>query len=318
MCFRKNTGKIILALHPIPFEFLQEDLTHRERAGLANKIDADIRSAKSNTLQVAVSFALEESIKRICRLGVTKKAKKGDATSSKPSTPSQSEPVEERRVLDGKKAGALGSPTSATSSKSSAPSQATPVKTKVVDENKASAIDTLISVPPSAAGPSKKIQPKSVGKSNVLEGSKASAINISTVLLKPTHGPSNNDQSDTLQVEGRHGLCTRGGSSTTTLEAYLYRYDTFTRLAKIAAGPYHKTHIKGPKASHSRRVSFSPNVRYEGYDEDSPLNAFRAAAKSKALSDNGPVANATFTSDILPSLYDRPDPFKLIPREQLN
>ncbi|KAI4949392.1 hypothetical protein J4E91_005131 [Alternaria rosae] len=317
MCFRKNSGKIIVALNPIPFEFLQEDLVHQEQAELATKIDANIRSAKPNHPQAAVSFALEESIKRICRLDITKKAKKGDATSGKPSMSSQPELVEKRSVLNRKKAGALGSSTSVTSSKPYAPSQAMPVRIKMLDENKTVAIDTLTSVPPPAAGPSKNTQPKSVERSNVLEGSKASAINKSSVVLDTTHGPSQNDQSDTLPVEGCHGLCARGGPPTTTLEACLYRHDTFTRLAKIAADPYHKTLIQGPEASHSRRVSFSPNVKYGGYDEDSPPSASRAAAKSKVPSDNGPGGNSLPEPGILQSLYDVPDALNSIPKERL-
>jgi hypothetical protein len=66
----KSSGRIILALHPIPSEFLQ-DMAHRERVDLANTIDRAIRVAKPNTPQTAVTFALE-TIKRILRLGVNK------------------------------------------------------------------------------------------------------------------------------------------------------------------------------------------------------------------------------------------------------
>jgi len=314
----KSSGKTILALHPIAFEFLQENLVHQERTELADKIDADIRSAKPKTKQAAVSFALEESIKRLCRLGVAKKAKQDVATSVEPSPPSQSKPAVTSDVLDEKKTGAIGPPTSFTSSKPSALGQAMPVRTKVLDENKVGAIDTSTSVSPIAAGPSERSQPKSVEKSTLLDSSKVCPIDVSTSSTTTVAGPSKNRPPNTVQIEGRHGLHARGGPPTTTLEAFLYRYDTFTRLAKIAADPYHRTHMKGPKASHSRRVGFSFNVRYEEDDQDSPPSTSDVATSAKSPCDTDHGANPLPKPSILLTLYDVPEAPKSIPKEQLS
>ncbi|KAI4621102.1 uncharacterized protein J4E87_006730 [Alternaria ethzedia] len=314
----KSSGKTILALHPIAFDFLQESLVHQERAELASKIDADIRSAKPKTPQTAVSFALEESIKRLCRLGVVKKVKKDVATSIEPPPPSEPKSAETSDVLDGKKTGALGSPTSVTNTKPSEPGQAMPVRTKVLDENKASVNDTSTSVPPITTGPSKYSQSKSVEKSTLLEGNKVCHIGTQTSVTTIAAEPSKNRPPNTAQIEGRHGLRARGGPPTTTLEAYLYRYDTFTRLAKRAADPYHKTHMKGPKASHSRRVSFSPNVRYEEYDQDSPASTSDVATSAKPPCDTDHGANPLPKPSILLSLYDVPESPQSIPEEQLS
>jgi hypothetical protein len=67
-----SSGRIILALHPIPTEFLQE-MTLEERIDLANTIDRAIRAIKPKTPQAAFSFTLDETVKRILRLGVNKK-----------------------------------------------------------------------------------------------------------------------------------------------------------------------------------------------------------------------------------------------------
>jgi hypothetical protein len=67
-----SSGRIILALHPIPTEFLQET-TLEERVDLANTIERAIHVIKPKTPQAAVSFTLEETVKRILRLGVNKK-----------------------------------------------------------------------------------------------------------------------------------------------------------------------------------------------------------------------------------------------------
>ncbi|KAI4938983.1 uncharacterized protein J4E92_000264 [Alternaria infectoria] len=314
----KSSGKTILALHPIAFDFMQESLVHQERAELASKIDADIRSAKPKTPQAAVSFALEESIKRLCRLGVVKKVKKDAATSIEPSPPSQPKSAETSDVLDGKKTGAIGSPTSVTNSKPSESGQAMPVRTKLLDENKASVNDTSTSVPPITAGLSKYSQSKSVEKSTLLEGNKVCHIGTQTSVTTIAAEPSKNRPPNTAQIEGRHGLRARGGPPTTTLEAFLYRHDTFTRLAKRAADPYHKTHMKGPKVSHSRRVSFSPNVRYEEYDQDSPPSTSNVATSAKPPCDTDHEADSSPKPLILLSLYDVPESPKSIPKEQLS
>ncbi|KAI4636263.1 hypothetical protein J4E83_001217 [Alternaria metachromatica] len=313
----KSSGKTILALHPIAFDFLQESLVHQERAELASKIDADICSAKPKTKQAAVSFALEESIKRLCRLGVVKKVKKDVATNIEPSPPSQPKSAETSDVLDGKKTGAIGSPISVTNSKPSEPGQAMPVRTKVLDENKPSVNDTSTSVPRITAGPSKYSRSKSVEKSTLLEGNKVCHIGTQTSVTTIAAEPSKNRPPNTAQIEGRHGLRARGGPPTTTLEAFLYRYDTFTRLAKRAADPYHKTHMKGPKASHSRRVRFSPNVRYEEYDQDSPASTSDVATSAKPPCDTDHEADSSPKPLVLLSLYDVPEAPKSIPEEQL-
>ncbi|KAI4682237.1 uncharacterized protein J4E88_005127 [Alternaria novae-zelandiae] len=309
----RSSGKTILALHPIAFDFLQESLVHQERAELASKIDADICSAKPKTKEAAVSFALKESIKRLCRLGVVKKVKKDVATSIEPSPPSQPKSAETSDVLDRKKTGAIGLPTSITNSKLSEPGQVMPVRTKVLDENKASVHDTSTSVPPIIAGPSKYSQSKSVEKSTLLEGNKVCHIGTQTSVTTIAAGPSKNRPPNTTQIEGRHGLRARGGPPTTTLEAFLYRYDTFTRLAKRAADPNHKAHMKGPKASHSRRVSFSPNVRYEEYDQDSPPSTSNVAISAKPPCDTDHEADSSPKPLVLLSLYDVPEAPKSVP-----
>jgi hypothetical protein len=60
----KSSGRIILALHPIPSELLRE-LTREERVDLANTNNRAIRAIKPNTPQAAFAFTLEESIKRL-------------------------------------------------------------------------------------------------------------------------------------------------------------------------------------------------------------------------------------------------------------
>ena len=75
--------------------------------------------------------------------------------------------------------------------------------------------------------------------------------------------------------------------------------------------------MKGPKASHSRRVRFSPNVRYEEYDQDSPPSSSDVATSAKSPSDTDHEADASPKPLVLLSLYDVPEAPKSIPEEQL-
>jgi hypothetical protein len=251
----QSSGKIILALHPIPLEFLQ-GLTHGERIELTKKMLFDMRSIKAKTPQATVAFALEESIKWMCPL-ITKKA-----TSN------------------------------ATNSERSATSQTTAMK------------DTL----------------SSSGKET---GANSSSTTITTV-------PSMTSQTGARQIEERRGLGAPDASSTVTPNAWKYRQETFLRLAKIEAHPYHmfqymasdhkvKQHRKAA-ASHRppRHVSFNPTVEYKEYDEDSPPSISKAAIMAKAPCDGARTIQSIPTPRVISTLYTGPANLKPTSGDLLN
>jgi len=71
----KTSGKTILALHPIDPEYLQL-LSRPELVELANKVATDICVTGPKAPQATTKSSLEETIKRLLKLGVNKKKKK--------------------------------------------------------------------------------------------------------------------------------------------------------------------------------------------------------------------------------------------------
>jgi hypothetical protein len=251
----QSSGKIILALHPIPLEFLQ-GLTHGERIELTKKMLFDLRSTKAKTPQATVAFALEESIKRICPL-ITKKAT-SNVTNSERSATSQTTAVKDTQSSSGKETGANDSSTTITTVRS---------------------------------------------KTNQKGGG---------------------------QIEERRGLRASDAPSTVPLSAWKYRQETFSRLAKIEAHPYHMfqyiasdhkvKQLRKAAASHRppRHVSFNPTVEYKVYDEDSPPSISKAAIMAKVPCDDAFTVQSIPTPRVISSLYDGPANLKPTSGDLLN